>query len=207
MIRPTLAPVSTPNAAPGRPRSERARLAILNAAADLLAEGGLSAVTVEAIAARAGVSKVTIYRWWPNRGAVAIDAFFYRHEATIKFEDTGDIGSDLVGQVRALIEAFRGASGRSMAELIGAAQLDPDLGVALRERWVLPRRAATKAVIGRAIQRGQVRPDLDPDVVLDQIYGAVYFRVMIGHQALRKELASELVNNVLDGVRTRPASN
>lgn len=156
---------------------------------------------MEAIAARARVSKVTIYKWWPNRGAVAIDAFFYRHEATIKFDDTGDIATDLVGQVEALIGAFRGAPGRSMAELIGAAQLDPDLGVALRDRWVLPRRSATKAVLKRAVERGQVRQGLDPDVVLDQIYGAVYFRVMIGHQALRKGLAQELVGNVLDGVR------
>lgn len=176
-------------------------MAILEAAADLLTEGGLAATTIEAIAARAGVSKVTIYRWWPNRGAVAMDAFFHRHEATIKFDDTGDIATDLVGQVDALIDAFRGQAGRSMAELIGAAQLDPDLGAALRDRWVVPRRTATKAVLNRARERGQLCADVDPDVVLDQIYGAVYFRVMIGHQALRKGLAAELVANLLDGVR------
>ncbi|MGN6722938.1 MAG: TetR/AcrR family transcriptional regulator [Marmoricola sp.] len=194
--------MSTPSAtAPGRPRSERARLAILDAAADLLAEGGLGSATIEAIAARAGVSKVTIYRWWPSRGAVAVDAFFHRHEATIQFEDTGDIADDLVGQVEALIAAFRGGPGRIMAELIGAAQLDPGMGQAVRDRWVIPRRTTTKAVLKRAVERGQVRAGVDPDVVLDQIYGAVYFRVMIGHQALRKGLARELVSNVLDGVR------
>lgn len=192
---------STSAAAPGRPRSERARLAILDAAADLLAEGGLACATIEAIAARAGVSKVTIYRWWPSRGAVAVDAFFHRHEATIQFDDTGDIADDLVGQVEALIAAFRGGPGRIMAELIGAAQSDPGLGQAVRDRWVIPRRTATKAVIRRAVERGQVRADVDPDVLLDQIYGAVYFRVMIGHQALRKGLARELVSNLLDGVR------
>jgi len=192
---------STSAAAPGRPRSERARLAILDAAADLLAEGGLACATIEAIAGRAGVSKVTIYRWWPSRGAVAVDAFFHRHEATIQFDDTGDIADDLVGQVEALIAAFRGGPGRIMAELIGAAQSDPSMGQAVRDRWVIPRRTATKAVIKRAVERGQLRADVDPDVVLDQIYGAVYFRVMIGHQALRKGLARELVSNLLDGVR------
>jgi len=193
--------MSSPSAAPGRPRSERARLAILDAAADLLAEGGLASATVEAIAARAGVSKVTIYRWWPSRGAVAVDAFFHRHEATIQFEDTGDIADDLVGQVEAMIDAFKGGPGKIMAELIGAAQADPGLGDELRERWVAPRRLATKAVLKRAVERGQVRADVDPDVLLDQIYGAVYFRVMIGHQALRRSLARELVSNLLDGVR------
>ncbi len=66
----------------GRPRSERARLATLEAAADLLVEGGLAATTVESIAARAGVSKVTIYKWWPSRGAVAVDAYFHRFDQT-----------------------------------------------------------------------------------------------------------------------------
>lgn len=184
----------------GRPRSERARLAILDAAADLLTEGGLPAATIEAIAARAGVSKVTIYRWWPSRGAVAVEAFFHRHEATIHFGDTGDVAQDLIVQVEALISAFRGGPGRIMAELIGAAQSDPSMAVEVRERWVLPRRAATKAVLQRAVERGQVRPGLDPDVILDQIYGAVYFRVMIGHQALRADLAQDLVTNILRGV-------
>jgi AcrR family transcriptional regulator len=193
--------VSSRAAAVGRPRSERARLAILDAAADLLAEGGLPAATMEAIAARAGVSKVTVYRWWPSRGAVAVDAFFHRHEATIQFGDTGDVAQDLIQQVEALIEAFRGGPGRIMAELIGAAQSDPGMAAEVRDRWVVPRRTATKAVLRRAVERGQVRPGLDPEVILDQIYGAVYFRVMIGHQALRMSLAQELVTNILAGVR------
>ena len=71
----------------------------------------------------------------------------------------------------------------------------------VREAEAATRRTATKAVIRRAVERGQIRADVDPDVLLDQIYGAVYFRVMIGHQALRKGLARELVSNLLDGVR------
>ena len=78
--------------APGRPRSERARLAILEAAADLLVEGGLGAATIEAVAARAGVSKVTIYKWWPSRGAVAVDAYFHRYTGHGRVADTGDVG-------------------------------------------------------------------------------------------------------------------
>ena len=126
----------------GRPRSERARLAVLDAAADLLFEAGLPAATIEAIAARAGVSKVTIYKWWTTRGAVLIDAYFHRHKETIEFEDSGDIARDLATQIRATIIAFRGSAGAVMAELIGQAQSDPVLAETLRERWVAPRREA-----------------------------------------------------------------
>lgn len=193
--------MSTP--APGRPRSERARVAILEAAHDLLVEGGLQAATIEAIAARAGVSKVTIYKWWPTRGAVAVDAYFHANEATIRFDDTGDVAADLIGQVSTLIDAFRTRQGQLMAELIGAAQTDAKLAQDLLDRWVLPRRTASTAVLERAIARGELRPDLDPDIVLDEIYGAVYFRVLIGHRSLEPTLAADLVHNVLDGIRAR----
>jgi len=95
----------------GRPRSEEAHRAVLEAAADLLVEGGLARATIEAVAARAGVSKVTIYKWWPSRGAVAIDAYFHRYRATAEFEDTGELATDLTGQIRLLVEAFRGRAG------------------------------------------------------------------------------------------------
>src|ERR1700691_37657 len=92
----------------GRPRSEKTRLAILEATADLLLEGGLAATTIESIAAGAGVSKVTIYKWWPSRGSVAIDAYFHRYRQTIAFPDTGRVADDLIAQILVMIEAFRG---------------------------------------------------------------------------------------------------
>ena len=99
---PDLARSSAIDRKPGRPRSERARQAVLAAAGELLVEGGMAAVTMEAVAARAGVSKVTVYKWWPSRGAVAIDAYFEHFRQTITFADTGD------GQLRADLdlEAF-----------------------------------------------------------------------------------------------------
>ena len=102
----------TPSQPPaGRPRSERARLAVLEAAADLLIEGGLQSATIESIAARAGVSKVTIYKWWPTRGAVAVDAYFHRYRQTIDYEDTGDVARDLAAPIRSVIDAFRSRAG------------------------------------------------------------------------------------------------
>jgi AcrR family transcriptional regulator len=187
----------------GRPRSERARLAVLEAAADLLDEGGLGAATIGAIAGRAGVSKVTIYKWWPTRGAVAIDAYFHRYRQTGTFADTGDVRADLTGQIQVLIRAFRGRAGRIMAELVGQAQSDPVLADALRTRWIEPRRAATAVVLQRAADRGELRPDIDIATVMDQLYGPVYYRLTIGHETLTPRLADTLVTSLLDGIRAR----
>jgi AcrR family transcriptional regulator len=179
-------------------------LAILEAAADLLLEGGLGAATIEAIAARAGVSKVTIYKWWPTRGAVAIDAYFHRFRQTISFEDSGVVARDLVTQIQLLVEAFRGRAGEVMAELIGQAQSDPALAEMLRSGWLEPRRQATTAVLQRAIDRSQIRPDADVAALLDQLYAPLYYRVIMGHEPLVDGLAETLVHNVLDGVRPAP---
>lgn len=191
----------------GRPRSERARLAVLDAAADLLFEAGLPAATIEAIAARAGVSKVTIYKWWTTRGAVLIDAYFHRHKETIEFEDSGDIARDLATQIRATIIAFRGSAGAVMAELIGQAQSDPVLAETLRERWVAPRREAGMGVLERGVERKEIRRDLDLRVLMDQLYAPVYFRLVLSGEPLDVGLADSLVSNILQGVRQPGRSN
>jgi AcrR family transcriptional regulator len=178
-------------------------LAVLEAGADLLLEGGLAAVTMEGIAARAGVSKVTIYKWWPTRGAVAIDSYFHRFRQTISFEDTGDLACDLQGQVVAMVEAFRGRAGQVMAELIGQAQSDPDLAETLRAKWIEPRREVSAAIVQRAIDRGEIDPETDIQVLLDQVYGPIYFRLTIRHQPLDVALTETLVRTALDGVRPR----
>ncbi len=191
---------STPAPIIGRPRSERARLAILEAAADLLVEGGLAAATMEAIAARAGVSKVTVYKWWPSRGAMAVDAYFHRFDETYTHVDTSDVAADLTTQVRLLLRSFRGRAGEIMAELIGRAQSDPALAQTLRTGWLLPRREATATVLQRAVDRTQIRPDVDIPTLMDQLYAPLYWRLMMGHRPLDDELADELVRNILEGV-------
>jgi AcrR family transcriptional regulator len=187
----------------GRPRSERVRLATLEAAADLLVEGGLGAATMEAVAARAGVSKVTIYRWWPSRGAVAVDAYFHRFDETYTYVDTGDVRVDLTTQIRLLIHAFRGRAGEIMAELMGQAQTDPVLADTLRSGWLQPRREATATVLRRAVARSQIRPDVDIPTLMDQLYAPLYWRLMMRHRPLDDGLADELVGNMLEGVRLR----
>ena len=186
---------------PGRPRSERARQAVLKAAAELLVDGGMAAVTMEAVAARAGVSKVTVYKWWPSRGAVAVDAYFDHYRQTIVFEDTGDVAQDLQRQMKVMLRAFSGRAGAIMAELIGQAQSDPALRETLRERWISPRREATLLVLRRAIERGQLRGDLDLEAFMDELYAPLYFRLMLQHQPLDQQLPATLVAQALAGAR------
>jgi AcrR family transcriptional regulator len=190
-------------ARPGRPRSERARLAILEAAAELLMEGGLAAATIEAIAARAGVSKVTIYKWWPTRGAVAVDAYFHRSANTNTIEDTGDVARDLTAQLAKMIDDFRGRSGIVMAELIGQAQTDPNLAETLRLRWLKPRRDEAAAVLQRSIDRGEIRADVDIPALMDQLFAPIYYRLTMRHEPLNEQLAGTLVSTLLEGVRRR----
>jgi AcrR family transcriptional regulator len=186
---------------PGRPRSEKTRLAILEAAADVMLESGFAATTIESIAARAGVSKVTIYKWWPSRGALAIDAYFHRYRETINFSDTGDVGADLTGQILLVVKAFRGRAGEIMAELLGHAQSDPALAEMWRERWLQPRRDATIVVLRRAIDRGQIRSDVSLPVLMDELYGPLYYRLLARHEPLSDAFARELVAIALRGVR------
>jgi AcrR family transcriptional regulator len=194
--------VSTPSR-PGRPRSERARLAILDAAADLLIEGGLTAATIEAIAMRAGVSKVTIYKWWPTRGAVAVDAYFHRSAPTNTIEDTGDLARDLTTQLAKIVDAFQGRPGVVMAELLGQAQTDPNLAETLRSRWLKPRRDETAAVLQRAIDRAEIRPDVDIPALMDQLFAPIYYRLIMRHEPLDDGLSARLVRTLLDGIRPR----
>jgi AcrR family transcriptional regulator len=188
-------------ARPGRPRSEATRLAILDATADLMLESGFSSTTIEAIAARARVSKVTIYKWWSGRGAVAIDAYFHRFRETSIFPDTGDVASDITVQLLSVIETFRGRAGHVMAELLGHAQSDPELAEMLRVRWLQPRREAATVVLQRGIERGEIRADVSLPVLMDQLYGPLYYRLMARHEPLSDAFARELIANTLRGVR------
>ena len=169
-----------------------------------MAEEGFAATTIEAIASRAGVSKVTIYKWWPSRGAVAVDAYFHRFDETYSYVDTGDVRADLTTQIRLLLRSFRSRAGEIMAELIGQAQSDPALADTLRTGWLLPRREATATVLRQAVARSQIRADIDIATVMDQLYAPLYWRLMMGHQPLEDGFADELVRNILEGVAVHP---
>ena len=190
--------------APGRPRSERAHRAILRAANELLESDGFAAVTVEAIAERAGVSKATIYRWWPNRAAVVMDGFLSIVSSEVPFPHTGHAREDIRIHMRRLAEAFGGKMGRTVAALIAEGQADPELAEALRSRWLSIRRKEAREILELGIERGELRDDIDPEVAVDVLYGPIYYRMLVGHAPLDGDFADALADHAFAGLAVSP---
>ena len=191
---------------PGRPRSERARRAILQAANELLESEGFAAVTVEAIAERARVSKATIYRWWPNRAAVVMDGFLSIVSSEVPFPHTGRAREDIRIHMRRLAEAFGGKMGRTVAALIAEGQADPELAEALRSRWLSVRRVEVRDILELGIERGELRDDIDLEVAVDVLYGPIYYRMLVGHARLDEAFADVLADHIFAGLAARGPS-
>src|SRR5271157_2810484 len=191
---------------PGRPRSEQARLAILRSTLKLLGENGFSDLTIEAVAAHAGVGKATVYRWWPNKAALIADAFASSTSRTLHFPDTGSVYTDLSQQMRQVVKIFRSRRGRIVSAMLGGGQSDRDLIAAFRQRFLWPRRREAYATLRRAILRGELRRDVDMDLLLDALYGPIYMRFLIRHDKLTPEFVEGICDLALGKANGSPKS-
>jgi AcrR family transcriptional regulator len=190
----------------GRPRSEKARKAILDAAAELLLARGLSAVSMDAVAERAGVSKATIYRWWPTKETLALDALFTEWAAASPYpRDTGSLRGDLLALLRpwARLASSR-PYGRVIAALITEAQTDPVFAAEYRHRVVEPRRDQARAIFRRAIERGEIPANTNIEVALDLLYGPLYHRLLHGHAPLTDRFTQDVIDMALNGIQPAP---
>jgi len=193
---------------PGRPRSEAARLSILQTTLRVLAETGFSNLTIEEVADRAEVGKATVYRWWPDKAALIADAFASSTVSKLHFPDTGSVDTDMSQQMRQLIKIFRGRRGRIVSAILAAGQSDKNLIAAFRERFLKPRRSEAYATLDRGIVRGELRRDIDRDLLLDSLYGPIYMRFLLQHDRLTPDFVDHLCALVLGGARPsarRPA--
>ncbi len=188
-----------PSRAPGRPRCPTTHQAILDAANNLLDEIGFTNMSLEGIAARAGVGKATIYRRWSNKASVVMDAFLAATAKEIAFPNTSSAREDIRRQMRSMVKVLNGPRGRTIATLIGVVQSDNELAEAFRTRFVAVRRGEAKAVVQRGIANGEFKPDMDLESVLDCLYGPLYFRLLIGHEKASAKYADQLVDLVLRG--------
>jgi len=186
----------------GRPRSDEARRAILRAARELLDENGPAGLTIEGIAARAGVGKPTIYRWWPDRHAVAMAAL-------MESESPGSAQStkrapleSLRRQLAQVVAVFATPVGRTVAAMIASADGDSELAKSFRNHFILARRDEGRALLRQAMERGDVRRDAKVEVALDMIYGALFFRLLMGHAPLDDALVGQILKEALRGLRT-----
>jgi AcrR family transcriptional regulator len=198
--------ISGPNGGkrpPGRPRSEDARHAILRSTLKLLRRRGFADLSIEAIAADAGVGKTTVYRWWPNKGALVVDAFASSTAGELHFPDSGSVLRDVSLQLNQWLSILRSPRGCTVAAVIAAGQSDPDLLEAFRARFLRPRREEAYRTLRRGIERGELPRNLDLDVVLDILYGAIYMRFLIRHDDLTEYYVEEVCRFVLAGAAAR----
>jgi AcrR family transcriptional regulator len=188
-------------------RSERARKAILAAALELSEDPGFQATSVEAIAKRAGVGKQTIYRWWPSKGAVVLEALHEMAGATLTFPDTGDVVADLNTQMTEVARFLASTAGGPLAGLIGAAQSEPALAKAMIETVFQPRITACLERLRAAQRQGQLRADVDIEEVMELLYGPLYYRLLLRTRAITDHQPAEILDLVFKGLAPgNPAS-
>lgn len=178
----------------GRPRSAEAREKILTATAELLSEGGLPAVTMEAVAARAGVAKTTLYRWWPNRAALALDCVAARMAPIADGPRGGRFRDRFRRQLTATLRLLNSRQGQAILALIGAKQIDRSLGRAYTEQIAQPRRAQTRRLACQAIEAGELAPGTDPDLFLDAMYGPLYYRKVVSGDPITDAFIEQIVD-------------
>lgn len=184
----------------GRRPSAQVRQEIIDAAGELLMTEGMAGFTIERVAALAGASKMTIYKFWPSKGTLALEGYAATVDDLLAVPDTGDIEADLTTQLLTYVHLLRDTpAGRVTAELLGAAQTDPDLADAFRRTYSGPRRAVGLAALRAAQNRGQIRADVDPEIIMDQLWGTCIYRLTMGDQPLTDEFAQAIVRNVLHG--------
>jgi AcrR family transcriptional regulator len=188
-----------PMTRPGRKRSEESRQAILTAATALVAEVGYTGLSIEGIAARSGAGKQTIYRWWPSKADVLLEALAAKAELHIPIPDEGSWAADLHAFLAA---SFRLGRHREVIELLRAlmaeAQINSAFGERFREGFLERRRAALGVLLDRATARGELPPGLRSGTVADLVFGVIWYRVL----AIREPAADDTLVNELVSVLT-----
>jgi AcrR family transcriptional regulator len=187
---------------PGRPRDPTADRAILEASLDVLREHGFGGFTVDAVAAQAGVGKATIYRRWSNKEELILAAA-ETVVADVPAPDTGSIRDDLLVLAKAVASHFGSrTAGCLAADLVAEATRSPEAH-ALMQRFTTTRRKASLTIVRRAIERGELRSDVDPDTVVDAIVGPIFYRARLSSASLSPRVIERIVDLALDGARLR----
>lgn len=189
--------VSSESPPRGRPRDPRTRSAILAAARALLERGGLTAVTIEAIAQKAGVSRPTIYRYWPNAPAVAMAAFLEATGAPGAARSVRSPLAALRAQLHALADAFAAPTGRSVAAMVAAAQSETELAKAFRHEFIARNRDAARLLLERCIAENAIAPPRDMEVALDLVFGPLFYRLLMGHAPITPAFVDQLLDVIV----------
>ncbi|MEZ5354603.1 MAG: TetR/AcrR family transcriptional regulator [Bryobacteraceae bacterium] len=193
-------PASAKPARRGRPRSKSARRAILRSALELLREVGYARLTMEAVAERSRSGKATIYRWWPNKAALAAEAYLEDASPSLPFPDTGSVREDFRRQMQLLAQFLNGPKGRTLAVLMGQGQDEPELLRTLQHELFEGWRSDAAEAMLRGIRAGQVRPGVYTEIALDALYGPLFHRFLSGHGGLTPDYVDALCEAVMTGI-------
>lgn len=185
----------------GRPRDPGIDRRVLQSAAKLVLHHGLRNVSIDVIAAKAEVGRMAIYRRWPNKAAIVMDAFVARVDHTTLFAPAANYLDSIRLQMRTMARAFRGKDGALLRILLAEAQHCPDVAEALRERWTMPRRTMAIAYFEQGIRGGWLRPEVDPDTLIDLLYAPLYYRLQMGIGPLTDTYVDRLFEHAMWGVK------
>jgi AcrR family transcriptional regulator len=190
----------------GRVRSAAAESAVLRATLELLNKKPLRDVTTDAIARRAGVSKATIYKWWPHKSHVALDAFLSQTKSEVPTPDTGSVLKDFSLQLRLLMDFYTSPRGRLFRQFLAEGQCDRKFLGLFRERFLKSRRDAVRVILERGIERGEIRADIDSEIILDLIYGPSVYRLLTEHAPVDEAHTNALIQTAFTGLQRKPGN-
>jgi AcrR family transcriptional regulator len=192
-------------AAAGRPRSEESHKAILQAAYDLLHEDGFARFTFERVAARAGVSRSTIYRWWPSKGALAMESALGALLEEVKFTPSPSPLENIRIRLRLVAQALKGRPGKVIAAMLAEGQQDPGTVDSFTQGYIEPARKNIRAQLRQAIDDGLIRPDFDVEMAIDVAFGTLYHQLLL-RRTLEPDWVDRLVDLILAGAATPRAT-
>lgn len=185
----------------GRPRSRKSQKAILAATHALLNESGTGGLTIESIARRAGVGKPTIYRWWPTLADIVLEALLDLADTEIAVPESSSPRESLSLFLRKSMEALNRGSGVHLRFLMAQAQQDEAFRERFREHFVTARRKVLHSILLRATQAGRGAPVANRDLVVDMVFGAMWYRLLVGHAPLDEAFAEELTEAAMELLR------
>ena len=190
----------------GRPASKAAASheAILDAVQQILQKKSVRDLTMEEVARTAGVGKPTLYKWWPTKARLVLTMLTERMATKLGRPPKMTAEEALHFRVQLVVEAFNGPFGKVVAGVIAEGQSDPSVLREFFELWVAPRRDATLRELQLGVQNGELREDTKPELVNDAIFGALYFRFLLGSVPLTAEFAKDLVEQTMRGYRRSP---
>lgn len=181
----------------GRPRNKESYQAILNAALTLLKQNGYKVMTIEGIAREAGVGKQTIYRWWSSKAHVILEAFAQFAETEIEIPNQGDLYDDLTLFLSQTFQTLEDGSKHIVRALMAEAILDAEFQCLFREQFITKRRNSLQQIIQQAVERGELPETVDFTLIIDLLYGAMWYRLLNGHAPLDSAFARQLAYNIL----------